>query len=263
MKTIEEKGTTAYEVYTEEGTLLMKGVQTSYNDSFNDLQIADRFGSDVGVNYIYRPDPESDGFQVFDASLQLAGLYSGTYMRDYNGIIIGFPCEELGGRKPDGVAEYCSEGRMPWVRTEYGCDIWNGERLIQVVLPENEYPEQFNDELVYTREEEPVILDGQKTVVRHLRKIASPPQTSPGEDLADPAWNGPNIWLEKGSFGVMGRWWDGESSCIYDTEGTLLFSTRGRLYKWMDGNYCLLRGAYSGIIDRSGKWLIKEYYGIE
>lgn len=88
-------------------------------------------------------------------------------------------------------------------------------------------------------------------------------EASPGEDLADPAWDGPNVWLEKGSFAVMGRRWEGEPSCIYDTEGTLLFSTRGRLYKWMDGNYSLLRGAHTGIIDRSGKWLIKEYYAKE
>ena len=260
----EENGVIQYEVYTEEGTLLMKGMQISYNGSFDSLQIREHSTSDRGINYIYRPDRDSENYEVYDASLRMVSLYSGTYMRDYDGFSEGIPCDELGGRKPDGMAEYCSERMLPWVRTEYGCDIWNGERQIRMLLPPAEIPVQFNDGLVYTKEEkESLTADGKKSIVYHLRKISEVPEACPGEDMADPAWRGPDVWLEKGSFAVPGNSWAGETSSIYDMEGTLLFSTHGRLIKSVDGNYYLRRGAFSGIIDCRGNWLIREYYGRE
>ena len=135
---------------------------------------------------------------------------------------------------------------------------------LRMLLPPAEIPVQFNDGLVYTKEEkESLTADGKKSIVYHLRKISEVPEACPGEDMADPAWRGPDVWLEKGSFAVPGNSWAGETSSIYDMEGTLLFSTHGRLIKSVDGNYYLRRGAFSGIIDCRGNWLIREYYGRE
>lgn len=190
--------------------------------------------------------------RIYDSSLQIVltmpadDWYS--FIDCRGSYLTGIPCEELEGRICDGLMGR-SENIIPYAMEGDMCIFPMKGGLSSVPVPSGETPEDINSRYLLTRDEEYRL---------HLYDISSGTEISFPDEL-----NTLFIYLGTTGYAFYGfREADNEyESYLYDEDGQIIAHARDHsmICPWYSGSWYFRNGLSDGIIDESGKWLLRRW----
>ncbi len=249
--------TSLYDLYTDQGILIMNDLSCSYSmDRFDPMRIVQTDSSPSEVRYVILTDESTGEGRVFDTLLEEQGRIDGIQLNTWGDWAVGLPCEDLGGKICTAFYPYCSRSQVPGAYENGVYYLSIGGRDVSFSLPEGEKLVSLNERYVQTGLSD----EGGNTTGYRLYSL---------EDLENGIFNvkmddlTSEMELCSGSCLLSGFGYPRTESTIYDGNLTPVLTTKGWVRPALDGTYYLRRGPWHGFIDGNGNWLIRENYADE